>query len=172
MALLIFSCTLDYSDADLTEELSEETPDMIIFDYESVDIRDGSPILKITAAEAEFYNSREETLLTNVEFNNYEDDEVSTRGVTEKAVLHMKTGDASLTGQIVIESVDDDSSLTAESLYWVDSDKTLTSSSGDKVTVIDEDGSTLEGRGFSADIKRSSIHFEGEIEGEFISESE
>lgn len=170
LALLIFSCSLDYSEADLTEELSEETPDMIIYQYESVDIRDGSPVLKITAEEAEFYNSREETLLSNVEFNNYEDDEISTRGETERAVLHMKSGDASLSGTIVIESVDDDSSLEAETLYWVDSEKTLTSEKTDTVTVVDKEGSTLKGHGFSADIKKSSINFDGEIEGEFVSE--
>lgn len=170
LLLFLFSCTLDYSEADLTEELSEDIPDMVISDYESVEVRNGSPVLKITAGDASFYNKKEETHLSDVEFYNYDDDEITNHGKTDKAVLHMVSGDATMTGSILIESTEDDSSLEAESLQWIDNEKKLSSQSDHAVSVKDKDGSRMEGRGFSADIRRNSIVFEGEIDGEFISE--
>lgn len=168
--ILLFSCTLDYSDSDLTDELSAEIPDMEIFDYESVEIRDGEPALKITAGEAQFYNSKEETYLKDVQFFNYEDSEISSQGKTDSAILKMKSGDASLSGNIIIESEEDDSFLTAETLNWTDEEKRLTSEPDDQVTVKDKEGSEMKGIGFSADLKRNTIEFNGKIEGEYVSE--
>jgi len=164
------SCSLDYSDSDLVEKLSEEIPNTIIYQYETVEIQNGSPLLQIKAEIAEVYNSKEKTYLTGVDFYNYKDDEINTRGRSDYAVLHMKSGDAELTGSIEIKSEEDDSSLEAASLTWIDSEKNLTSKPDDSVTVIDKEGSELEGRGFSADIKRKTILFENEIKGEFISD--
>lgn len=168
--LLSFSCTLDYSDAGLSDSLSEEIPDIIIEDYESVEVRNGSPALKIEAGKALFFNKKEETHLTDVDFYNYDDRKVSTHGRTSSAILNMKSGDASMSGGILIESAEDDSRLETETLYWIDEEKLLSSDREDRVIVIDKEGSKLEGLGFSADIKRKSINFEGEVSGEFNSQ--
>ncbi|MBN2659237.1 MAG: LPS export ABC transporter periplasmic protein LptC [Spirochaetales bacterium] len=165
-----FSCSLDYSDAGLADTLSEEVPDIIIENYESVEVRNGSPALKIEAEEALFFNTKEETHLSGVDFYNYEDRKVSTHGKTSTAILDMKSGDASMSGGILIESEEDSSRLEAQSLNWIDDDRLLSSGRGEVVSVRDQDGSRLEGSGFSADIKRKEIIFEGEVSGEFISE--
>jgi LPS export ABC transporter protein LptC len=166
------ACSLDYSDADLAEKLSEEIPNTVIYKYETVEIQNGSPILQIKAEKAEVYNSKEETYLTDVDFYNYKNDEINTRGRSDYAVLHMKSGDAEMTGSIEIRSEEDESSLEAESLSWIDKEKNLSSFQEDNVTVIDKDGSELNGHGFSADIRRKTILFENEIKGEFISDEE
>jgi len=165
-----YSCSLDYSGAGLSDSLSEEIPDMIIEDYESVEVRDGSPALRIEAGRALFYNKKEETHLSDVNFYNYDDQEVAAHGQTSKAILNMKSGDASMSGGILIESTEDESKLKAETLDWIDEEKLLSSNRIDKVYVTDKDGSRLEGSGFSADIKRKSISFEGDVTGEFISQ--
>lgn len=170
--LYLSACSLDYSGAGLVESLDEEIPNTIIFTYESVEIQDGSPVTKIEAEKAEVYDSKEETYLTNVHFYNFEDDQINNHGKSDYAVLEMKTGDARLTGSIRIDSTEDSSSLSAESLYWTDEDKTLTSDPKDSVLVIDKEGSTLEGRGFSAEIRRKTILFSGGIKGEFRSDED
>ena len=153
IASLSLSCSLDYSDAGIVETLSEEIPNTIIYKYKTVEIQNGSPILQIEADKAEVYDSKEETYLLNVNFYNYKDDKINNHGSTDFAVLKMKSGDAVLTGSIEIESIEDETSLRAESLSWKDDEKILSSEPKDKVTVRDEDGSVLSGLGFSADIK-------------------
>jgi len=167
---MTIGCSLDYSDSDIVESLSEEIPNTIIYKYETVEIQNGSPILQILADKAEVYDSKEKTYLTNVDFYNYKDGDVNNYGSSDFAILNMKSGDAELTGLIEIESVEDETSLKAKSLYWNDEDKMLTSNREDSVTVKDEDGSILSGSGFSADIKRKTILFEGKTEGEYITD--
>lgn len=169
--LLIFpaSCSLDYTNANLAETLSSETPDIVIYGYSSVDINDGSPSLKIQASEARIYNSKEETILQNVEFFNYRNNSLSTQGQAKKASINMKNEDADLEGSILVESAEDDSFIKAESLHWVDKQKKLTSDANDVVTIQDKDGSRLSGAGFSADIRRNTILFNRGISGEIIS---
>lgn len=172
IVIIISSCTLDYSDTEIVETLSDEIPNTIIYKYETVEFQNGSPSLEIKADKAEVYNSKEKTYLTKVEFYNYKDDLINNRGKSDSAILNMKSGDAELTGSIEVKSEEDHSSLKAESLIWVDKNKNLASNPEDLVTVTDKKGSELKGRGFSADIKRKTILFEKEIEGEFISNEE
>jgi LPS export ABC transporter protein LptC len=168
--LLYTSCSLDYSDANIIEDLAEEIPNTIIFQYESVEIQDGSPVLQIKADKAEVYNSREITLLTDVLFFNYKDNKIDNRGASDLAELNMKTGNAQLLGSILIESLEDEKSLSASSLAWVENEKRLSSSKDDSVTIIDSDGSNLSGLGFSADIKRKTILFDGKTKGKYTTD--
>lgn len=173
LAGLIFTgCSLDYSDSNMAEKLSENIPNTIIYKYETIEIQKGSPVMQIKAQKAEVYNSKEETYLTDVEFNNYKDNKITTSGKSTHAVLHMKSGDAEINGSIEIISNEDESFLKAESLLWRDRDKTLSSNLQDSVTVVDKNGSKLDGFGFSAEIKRKTIFFKNEIKGEFISNDE
>ncbi|MBI9099011.1 MAG: LPS export ABC transporter periplasmic protein LptC [Spirochaetaceae bacterium] len=160
---------MDYSEADLVQNLSEEIPNTIIFKYETVEIQNGSPAMQIKADKAEVYDSKEETHLSQVDFYNYEDGEINNHGRSNSAVLYMKSGDAQLTGSIKIESTEDNSSLRAESIYWIDEKKILSSDPEDTVLVRDKEGSELTGQGFSADIKRKTITFDSKIKGVFIS---
>lgn len=170
LSIISISCSLDYSEADLSDSFSQEIPDIIIEGYETVEVHKNEPSLRITAGKALFYNQKEETHLSNVDFYNYRDNEISTHGRTDKAIMHMKSGDANMSGGILIESVEDESRLKASTLNWTDEEKTLTSGKDEEVTVIDKKGSSLRGKGFSANIKSKSIDFEGEISGEFFSE--
>lgn len=170
LILSISSCTLDYSTANIIENLSDEIPNTIISRYETIEIKNGSPLLQILAEKAEVYNSQEKTFLTNVEFYNYKENEINNQGISTYAVLNMKTGDAQLNGSIIIKSVEDEKSLIAKSLSWKDEEKTLSSSIQDSVTVTDGNGSTLKGQGFSADIRRKSILFQGRTVGEYTTD--
>jgi len=170
IVILLSACTLDYSDADLIQDLSEEIPNTIIYRYKTVEVQNGNPVLQIQADKAEIYNSKEQTFLTNVEFFNYKDEEISNHGISDSAVMNMKTGDAQLSGSIKIESLEDETYLKAESLSWIDDEKILSSNDEDYVTVKDGEGSLLKGQGFSADIKRKSIIFDGKTQGEYISD--
>ncbi len=171
-AVVISACTLDYSDANLVDTLSEEIPNTIIYKYETVEVQNGSPALQIEADKAEVYNGKEQTHLTNVAFSNFIDEEINNQGRSDFAILNMKSGDAEMTGSIRITSKTDNSSLSAESLSWIDDEKKLSSKPQETVIVIDKEGSQIHGSGFSADIKRKTILFENEIEGEFISDEE
>ena len=168
----ISSCTLDYSGSNLIQDLSEEIPNTVIYKYKTVEVQNGKPVLEIKADIAEVYNSKEVTYLKNVEFYNYKDKEVNNHGKSNSAILNMKSGDAQLSGAIVIESIKDETYLEAETLNWIDDEKILSSSHDDSVLVRDSDGSSLQGKGFSADIKRKSILFEGRTEGVYTTDED
>ncbi len=163
-------CSLNYDDAILSESLSEDIPNTILYQYESVEIKNASPILRIIAEKAEVYESKEETRLSNVDFFNFKDSEVNNYGSADFAILNMKSKDANLKGSIEIESIEEESFLKAETLLWNDSEKLLSSEQDDYVIVKDKKNSTIRGRGFSADLKRKSIIFSGKTEGEYISD--
>jgi LPS export ABC transporter protein LptC len=161
---------MDYSGSNIIQDISEEIPNTIIYKYKTVEVQNGKQVLEIKADLAEVYNSKEETYLKNVEFYNYKDNEVNNQGKSNSAILNMKSGNAQLNGSIVIESIKDETSLKAESLNWIDEKKILSSNYDDSVLVKESDGSILQGQGFSADIKRKTILFEGKTEGKYITD--
>jgi len=82
----------------------------------------------------------------------------------------MESKDAELKGSIIVESIEENSSLKTESLFWNDSLQLLSSNSGDTVSIKDNNGSLINGKGFSADLKRKSFFFKENVEGEYVSD--
>ncbi len=167
--IFLGSCSLDYSDAELLENLSENTPNTIIYNYESVEIKQGSPVLIIKADKAEMFNSIEETHLQKVDFSYFDNNEISNRGSSDNTILNMKSANAQLKGSIKIESIKEKSSLQAESLSWIDEEQLISSNIDDKVIVTDKKGSKIAGQGFSADLRRKSFFFKKKAEGQYQS---
>ena len=96
---------MQYDEIDLDKELGDIIPGNIIenFSYTSVD--NGNIIFRMYSIKAESYSKRNETILNNIVFREYDlNNEIVTEGTAESGLMHTDTDDAELTGSIIIYS--------------------------------------------------------------------
>lgn len=163
--LLVLSCRFDYGEAQPSLEI-EDPPDFVLhrMDYH-VRMSDGSRVTFISRT-GEFRDSDKQALLVDTQFLQYDpDDEIITRGSSQEAVLDLDTEDAVLTGEVVIDALQEDVNITAQRLYWNREDQTLTSGPGDMVTMVRSNGTITQGKGFTADLYRREFGFSDEARG-------
>jgi LPS export ABC transporter protein LptC len=163
---LLLSCSMDYSDAEIAEELGEDIPDNIIesFSYTSVD--SGQIVFRLYSKKAENYNKKKETILEEVVFREYNSkDELVTEGTAEKGLIFNDSDDAELTGSLIIYSAENESEISTDYLYWDDSEKTLSGSKDGKVKLLRDSGTEITGTGFTGDLKTKIFNFERDVHG-------
>ncbi|MCK5672205.1 MAG: LPS export ABC transporter periplasmic protein LptC [Spirochaetales bacterium] len=163
---LFSSCSMQYDEIDLDKELGDNIPDNIIenFSYTSVD--NGNIIFRMYSIKAENYSKRNETILNNIVFREYNlHNEIVTEGTAEKGLIHTDTDDAELTGSLIIYSTENEAEITADYLYWNDSEKTLTGSENGYVKLLKNSGTQITGTGFSGDMKSKKFIFENNVKG-------
>lgn len=166
LSLIILSCSMDYSDAEIAEEIGENTPNSIIenFSYTSVD--NGDVVFRLYSEKAENYSKKKETILYNVVFHEYNtDNELVTEGTAEKGVIYTESDDAELTGSLIIYSAANEAEITAEYLYWDDSAKSLTGSDNGNVKLLKDSGTEISGTGFYGDMRSKIFSFDKNVNG-------
>jgi LPS export ABC transporter protein LptC len=153
--------------------MSEEIPDSVIVDFVHTSVRDGKPVFRLEAGRAEVYNKREETRLFNVYFQEYaRDGAVATEGWAEKTIFFTDTENAEMAGDLLVYSSSEEAFVGSDYLYWDDSARTLTSRRDSAVTIEKDDGTTLRGLGFRADMATRSVEFSGSVSGTYVSEDD
>ena len=165
LSLVILSCSMDYSDAEIAEEIGENTPNSIIenFSYTSVD--NGDILFRLYAEKAENYSKKKETILYKVVFHEYADHEMVTEGTAAKGVIYTESDDAELTGSLIIYSAGNEAEITADYLYWDDSEKSLTGSDNGNVKLLRDSGTEISGTGFSGDLRTKIFSFKKNVKG-------
>jgi LPS export ABC transporter protein LptC len=173
VVMLLFSCSLDYSQGQLTDELSEDIPDTVLLELQHVIVRDATPRFRVAADRAETYSERNRQYLHNVEFTEYGPDQsVVTNGTADYAEYQIDTEDVELTGNLRFYSQEEDAWLTADYLYWDSDARRLTSEPEQPVSARRADGTTVSGRGFVAEMSTSSIYFQRGVSGTIVQEDE
>ena len=71
-------------------------------------------------------------------------------------------------GNIEIVSHKEEGGIRAESLYWDDARRFLSSSPDEETEIFDEEGSQFLGKGFEADMKRIIVHFLHAVDGNYV----
>jgi LPS export ABC transporter protein LptC len=170
LALLILSgCSLDYRSAHIPEEIAENVPETVFVEFSQVLVRDGKVGTKLEAEKAENFTKKKQMVLWNVHFMDYDSNgDLLTEGRADKAVLYTETDDADIFGNIYLYSVSEKTSIYAETLYWKDKEERLTAAPEDKVRVKEDEGSSIEGRGFNTDFKRREIIFAYGVSGIYV----
>jgi LPS export ABC transporter protein LptC len=170
---LLVSCRLDYGQQQLVDELDEDVPETVLTEVRHTVVRDGSPRFRILADRAETFTERKRQYLHEVEFSELSPDgTLVTSGTADYAEYQMDTEDVELTGNLRFFSEEEQAWLTAEYLYWDSDSRRLTSQSSRPVTVNRTDGTRITGRGFVAEMSRSSIYFQGGVSGMIVEENE
>lgn len=172
LALLVScSCSIDYDEAMVVEELSEDLPDIIIYDFVQVQVKDGKPEYRIMGGEAKMFEKKQEQSISSVlfqEFNN--EGEIVTEGWADEVNYFTETEDAELRGNLDFYSKTEEGSISAEYLYWQKEGSILKSNPEESVTLREDSGSSISGTGFEADFDNKEIFFTGSAGGTWVEE--
>ncbi len=164
--LLYSSCSIDYDSGRLASELSEDTPDTVLYNLEQRIIRDGHERFRIVAARVETFVGQQKRYLYEVAFVEFDaEGNILTEGTADFGEFETDTENFAMTGSLRFYSAAEDAWLTAERLAWDTESRLLQSSPEDLVTIDRGDGTFVQGRGFRADMARNRLEFNRGVSG-------
>ena len=121
----------------------------------------------------ETYSERNEIILQDVFFREYDQEgNLLTEAQADRAVFATDSENATVSGSIQIYSHEEQASLQAGRLSWVSDGRRLVADDGQTVRLQKDDGSYVEGEGFSADFRRKRLEFSSRVRGSYVREEE
>ena len=173
LGLFCLSCSLDYDQARVAESIPGQIPETILFEFTHTVVSGGREWVILQAERAETYGERNEIVLEGVYFREYDQDgKLLTEARAERAVFATDSEDATVSGSIQIYSHEEQASLQAGRLTWVREGRRLVADDGQTVRLQKDDGSYVEGEGFSADFRRKKLEFSSRVRGSYVREEE
>jgi LPS export ABC transporter protein LptC len=171
---MVSACSFDY---DLPAEEGEDLT-LLLREVEYVRISQGNPEVQLKAEEIRRYEKKHTMELDNLSFEQFnaapegyeEIPGVNARGTAAFVRLETDTHNFSMEGTVFIEVRSEDMTMEAAALSWKDTDRILTVPG--KLRITRSGGTTLEGTGFSADIRRRTWEFDSFVEGTVVDEAE
>ena len=168
--ILFFSCSINYGEEISDETLSNELPKSILRNFSQTIVRDGQIALEIKAEQAEMYEEDNKTVAYAIEFVEYgEDGEKINEGRAGHGVYYSNTENAELSNSVYLYSIQEETSITADSIQWESEKRLLKTTPEITVLVKKKDGSFIEGTGFEANLRRNEIRFYSDIKGLYFS---
>jgi LPS export ABC transporter protein LptC len=169
----LMGCKMDYEEAKVAEDISEDIPNTVLYNFSQTVVKDGLPVYRVQATKAETYNKKKTMLLHNVLFQELNPEgEVVTEGWAEKMTFYTDSEDAVLEDNIEFYSRSEETAITASYLEWDQGDKILTGREDQTVKLEKKSGSVVSGTGFAAELKKKRIQFTGNIEGTYVDEED
>lgn len=169
LSIALAACSLDYNQSQLATEISEEIPDTVLNGVSHTVVRDNVIRFRIGAERVEAFGAQNRQYLYDVTFTEYDTTgAVRTEGTADHADFQTDTEDVELTGNLRFYSVPDQAWLDAEYLYWNSEERQLTSRPEEPVALEKRDGSSIVGRGFTAELDQSLIIFSGGVRGTIV----
>lgn len=169
LTVLLGGCSLDYKSAEVAQKLPANVPDTALTDFVSTTMRGDRPYFRVTAQTAETFAKKNETILTDVQFEEFDKEgKVVADGRANRAVYHTDTQNAELSGDLSLYSAAEKATFKTDYLSWNDHEKRLAGTPDGVVRITKESGSFLEGRGFTATTRTRSFEFEHGVEGRWV----
>ena len=170
--LVLAGCSLDYRGAGYSDKLSESTPDTVLYDFSTTTVHGSEPYFRIQASVASTYDKKNLTVLSGVKFEQFDSKgKVIASGTADSAVYHTDTENAELSGHIEMYSDTEKARISAVSLSWNNSAKTLTGKTDSIVSIVKNTGSGISGTGFEAELKTRTVKFSGNVHGKWVEEN-
>ena len=173
LVLVFSSCTLDYDQARVAESIAEQIPETILIEFTHTIVSGGRVWVVLEAERAETYGERKEIVLQGAVFQEYDENgDLLIEARADNAVFKIDSEDATVSGSIVIYSPEQQASLKAGRLTWTREGRRLVADDGQAVRLQTDDGSFVEGRGFSADFRRKELKFSSRVRGSYVEQQE
>jgi len=173
LILLLSNCTLDYNDPDVKAQLADTIPETILYNITQIKVKNGNISSKIEAEKIETFKNKNIMYITKLHYMEIgKTGAIITEGWADQATYYTDTENAEISGNIYFYSREEEAGVRANYLNWDNQKKILTSGSKEKVTVSRDDGSYVEGSGFSTDFKLKEITFSGDVKGIYIDEEQ
>ena len=169
--VVLSGCSLNYGESQLATEISEEIPDTILTGVSHTVVRDNVVRFRIGAELVESYGEENLQELHSVTFTEYDSTgAVRTEGTADYADFQTDTENVEITGNLRFYSVPDEAWIEAEYLFWNSDERQLTSRPEEPVALERSDGTSIIGRGFTAEMDQSLIIFSDGVEGTIVEE--
>jgi LPS export ABC transporter protein LptC len=168
LAVFVFGrCTFDYGDA---ASQKDDQADIVMENVEYVRMRDGDPVVRFRAQQAERYETRQAMELQNFSFEQFYDhgSGINATGAAGSGLVELDSGNIQLEQGIIIAVEDEDITIVTETLSWEDEKRILAGSDEHRVNIQRSDGTVFSGTGFSADSRRKTWSFTGGVEGSYV----
>jgi LPS export ABC transporter protein LptC len=170
LCLAVFAlgrCTFDYGDS---ASENDDQADIVMGNVEYVRMRDGDPVVRFRAQQAERYENRQTMELQNFSFEQFYDhgNEINAAGSAGIGLVELDSGNIQLEQSIIIAVDSEDITIETDKLSWEDEKRILAGSDDHTVDIQRSDGTVFSGRGFSADSRRRTWTFTGGVEGSYV----
>lgn len=171
-AALLTGCSFDYGADPGPEQLADEVPETVLTGVTHTVVRDGRVVAEVRAQRVENFPGGGRAELHDVRYVEYDGSgAVAAAGRADRAVYYKDSEDAEVAGAVELRSVSQRASLTAEQLYWDHAGRLLSTGAEQVVAVIRDDGSSVRGAGFEAELRGKTIHFSGPVSGRLVAET-
>ncbi|GHT66956.1 hypothetical protein FACS1894110_11550 [Spirochaetia bacterium] len=169
--LIISACSFDYGD---TSSVESDIPDIVMGDVEYVRVRGGDPQVRFRAELAERYENRQVMELRNFSFEQFDHHgaEVNAMGHAGTAHVELESGNVNLRDGVSIAVDSEDMTIETGKLDWQDKERILSGGTEDEVKILRENGTSFNGRGFTANTRNRTWEFAGEVGGTYIHDDE
>ncbi|MDR3131371.1 MAG: LPS export ABC transporter periplasmic protein LptC [Treponema sp.] len=170
--LLVFgACSFDYGQ---DSKDGGEFPDVVMENVEYVRVRDGNPVVRFAAEEAERYEDRHIMELKYFSFQQFNtaSDEVNATGSAGSASVELESGNIELKNGVRIEVDSEDIVIETAMLNWKDKERRLDTGEWEPVEILRNDGTKFTGWGFSADARRRTWAFAGGVQGAYVDDDD
>lgn len=168
-AALLASCSLDYSGAEIEEAATERLPDTVATGLVHRVVKNSRTALEIAADRAETWEAPRRTVLEGASFIEYSrDGSPAVEGRAGRVVFHTDTEDAEISGRVSVYSHLEEAGIETEALDWKSDPRLLTAPPRNRVVITGDDGSRLEGTGFTGDFRRREFVFTGPVQGTYV----
>ena len=169
---LLAGCSFDYGAGTGPEQLADEVPETVLTSATHTVVRNGRVVAEISARQIENFAGAGRVVLNDVRYVEYDDGGAPvTTGRADRAVYYTDSEDAEVAGAVELRSASQEASLTAEELHWDHDGRLLTTDPEQVVAVIRDDGSSVRGAGFEAELRSKEIHFSGPVSGRLVAET-
>ncbi len=92
--LFSLSCSMDYDDIEFVEVLGDNIPDNVIENFSYTSVENGNIVFRLYSQKAENYSKKNETILNNIVFREYNSkNEIVNEGTAVKGLIHTDTDD-------------------------------------------------------------------------------
>jgi LPS export ABC transporter protein LptC len=170
-SFFVFSCSFDYGEGS-TEDSG--LPDLVMDDVEYVRIRDGDPQVKFRAERAERYEDQQLMELRNFSFEQFSSHggEIDSAGRAAAARVELDSGNIGISGGVSLSVDSEDITIETDSLDWQDKERQLSGNPEAPVRILRDDGTSFQGRGFTANTRSRTWEFSGPVGGSYVHEDD
>jgi LPS export ABC transporter protein LptC len=164
-------CSFDYG-ADNAQDSG--LPDLVMSNVDYVRVRDGDPQVRFQAEQAERYENQQLMELRNFSFEQFSNHggDVDSTGTAAAARVELDSGNIGLSGGVSLSVDSEDITIQTESLDWLDKERQLSGGPEAPVRILRDDGTSFQGRGFSANTRSRRWEFIGPVGGSYVYDEE
>ncbi len=164
LLLSVVSCSYDYKQGDVAEDLDESKPDIVMEDVSLSFVRGTTVIMN--AKKIELYSKRKMQEMSDLTFKEIDSKgEVRMEGKAKSAFVETDTNNVTIVGEFYARSSQDEATIKTKYLTWNDEERRIEGSPTELVTVTRDDESEISGYGFVADAKKRTLSLTKEVQG-------